>query len=453
MRGFFHFGAVIFLLTALLSCADGETIGGSVQPQKDIVSTDTATFRLSSQTVLVDSILQRNSSLLLGEFTDGNFGTTKAEVLTQLYCSPDFSFGSGTADEADSAFLYLFYDSWFGDSTSLFEVSVYQMNETFDLNRSYFTNIDPDDYCQRDILLGRATFTPVRSYNKWTSATKYCVRVNLDKSLGTKIIQDYKANPEHFKGSKAFNDCFKGLYLTTTYGNGSLLYLSQIELELCYGYQIQTDGQTVDTISATYFSMTPEVRTINTFQHPDLSSYMPVQETDSLNYLYAPAGMYTSITMPVSDITSRLSHKNINYARLMLSATGFSDESWGLNPPEKLLLIREEDVHDFFASFGTADDTYSFLASYDEGNDCFIFNLSSFIQKCIRQADGNLPESSDFQSYSKLLLLPVSQITNDDGTALYLTPEITPSAVKVRSGSHSSQPMKLEMVYSSQYSE
>jgi hypothetical protein len=83
-----HFipSVLVTLLFTALSCTEGQYTGGSIQPPGDVVSTDTASFFLTTETVKVDSILYKNSVALLGEFTDAFFGTTKAEFLAQVYC-------------------------------------------------------------------------------------------------------------------------------------------------------------------------------------------------------------------------------------------------------------------------------------------------------------------------------------------------------------------------------
>ena len=63
-----HFipGVLVTLLFTALSCTEGQYTGGSIQPPGDVVSTDTASFFLTTETVKVDSILYKNSVALFG---------------------------------------------------------------------------------------------------------------------------------------------------------------------------------------------------------------------------------------------------------------------------------------------------------------------------------------------------------------------------------------------------
>ncbi|MBQ9201168.1 MAG: DUF4270 domain-containing protein [Bacteroidales bacterium] len=452
MRHSFYLAVLALALLGGYSCTDGESIGQSIQPGQDLVLTDTATFQLNSQTVVVDSILQKNSVAVLGEYTDACFGTTKADFMAQFYCPPAFSFPEIPDNNIDSVFLYLYFDDCFGNNASLLEASVWQLTGPLDLDQAYYTNINVADYCDRQKKLGSVTFTPATADNRWTSQYDYCVRIPLDSVFGQQFYLDSRDSVNHpgaFSDVRHFIEYFNGLYVSTTYGNGAIVYISHIELEFCYDYRLKnSSGVLVDTVSATYFPVTGEVKQVNRYTHPDLTAYLPVSADDSLNYLYAPAGMFTKITLPVGDITGRLSHKNINYARLKVSAAELDDSEWGMDPPSRLLLLREEDIHSFFAGYSLPDDLYSFSATYSTSDTCFVFDLSTYLQKLIRQADGDLGATEEFTPYDKMLLVPVTLVQNTDKTSLYLLPDYRPSAVKIRSAAHPGIPMKLELVHS-----
>lgn len=442
----------LFLITlclVLVACTDGNSLGNSLQPDKDKMTTDTATFSLTSTTVITDSILQRNSRAILGEYTDADFGTTKADFMAQLYCPPNFSFPEVTDNEIDSAFLYLFYNEWYGNENALFETSVYLLDKTLDLDKAYYTNIDIDEYCTRENKLGSATFTPVTAKNEWTDLEAYCVRVPLNPDFAQQMLLDYQADSTLFDGPRNFAEYFPGLYVTLSYGNGCMVYVSDAQLELCYNIKYKGKDEVLrDTVAANYFPITKEVRQVNRYEHPDLSAYLAELENDSLNFIYAPAGLFTEVTFPMSEICTRLSEKNINYARLKVSATAFNDNDWSLTPPEKLLLLKEQDIHTFFGEYNKADDLTSFLASYDKDEACYIFNLSDYVQKSVRYADKDLDSTQVFEPFDKMMIVPVEEVFNGDKVSLYLLQDTRPSAMKIRSATNPVAPMKLELVYS-----
>ena len=443
---------------ALFSCTNGEfTIGKSIQPDRDVVWTTTNVFSVSSNTVTIDSIFQRCEYAVLGEFTDARYGTTKSDFITQFYCHDDFSFSGGIIDEEiDSVYLYLFFDDFYGDSTALAEATVYQLNEAPDAEKPYYTNIDIDDFCDRSLELGKSVYTVASSDNTWNDEYDYCIRVPIATSFGQQMYDDYKEHPEYFAGPQAFSDYMKGIYVTTRYGNGSFVYITSIELEMIYDYRYSTTdstGATVykDTIAASYFPSTKEMRQINTYTHPDLSAYMPIDTSDQCqyNYLYAPAGMYTPIRLDLPALYEPLAFTNINYARIKLTATDLDDSEWGMNPPDNLLLISEKEADNFLSGYHQPDKLYSFLSSYDESDTCFIFEVTPMIQKYVRHEDGN-ELGKDFKPYDRMLVIPVRQVKNSESTSLYLVPATEPQAVKIRSAQNTERPMLLEVVSSKQ---
>lgn len=437
---------LITVCLTLVACTEGDSLGNNLQPGKDKLTTDTATFALTSKSIITDSILQRNPRAILGEYTDPDFGTTKADFMAQLYCPPKFSFPEVTDNEIDSVFLYLFYDEWYGNKNALFETSVYLLDKSLSLDQPYYTNINVDEYCSRKEKLGSATFTPITAKNDWTEAAAYCVRIPLDTDFAQQMLLDYKADSTLFDGPRNFTEYFPGLYVTLSYGNGCMVYVTDAQLELCYNVKFKDKNEVLrDTVAANYFPMTKEVKQVNRYEHPDLSAYLADIESDSLNFIYAPAGLFTEVEFPLNDICQRLSEKNINYARVKVSATAFNDDAWALTPPQKLLLLKEQDIHTFFGEYNKADEINSFLAEYDDDEACYVFNVSDYVQKSVRHADGDLDSTQVFEPFNKMLILPVEEVVNSDKVSLYLLQDTRPSAMKLRSE------MKLELVYSSKH--
>ena len=94
----------------------------------------------------------------LGEFTDPTFGTTQSDFMAQLYCARNFKLPDDVT-HIDSANIYLFYRSWFGDSSEVHQVNVYELNNSLDLNKPYYSKTDVSKYCDRSKLIAQGTFT------------------------------------------------------------------------------------------------------------------------------------------------------------------------------------------------------------------------------------------------------------------------------------------------------
>lgn len=441
------------LLATLYSCDENNSIGGSIQPDQDKISVYYDTVHVVSQTVFVDSMLYRSSSAYLGEFTDPNFGTTKPDFLAQLYCPRQFSFPDDVK-RIDSSFLYLYYEDWFGDSTTMLHINVYELNSPLMIGQSYFTNINPAKYCDKSKLLGQYSFTPGDLYAtdsaKSLSTYQTVLKIPIDLVLGNKFLKDSRLNPSTFASPEKFAQYFNGLYVTTNFGNGSIIYIDHSEVEFCYGTYLysKTSGGLRDSfvVGASYFPVTKEVKQVNRFEHPDLSYYVnPSNSSDSLNYVFSPAGMYTRITIP-DKVFNTLSGSSVNRMRLKILATQFDDSDYGMSPPNNMLLIRESEAKDFFSRFEMNDGLNSFLAEYNSESESYEFNLSYYAQKMVRELDA--PESSSFSPFNNMIMIPVTIIESTDGTQVRLEQMLKPSAVKVRGAKHPTQPMKLELIYS-----
>jgi len=443
------------LLLGLASCSNDTLLGFSAQPEQDKLVAFYDTIPVYSETVQVDSIYSRSALSYLGKFTDPFFGTSTCDFLAQLYCPYGLNFPDDV-QRIDSAFLYMKYDKWFGDSTTLMHVNVYELGKPLSWEQPYYTNMNPSSYLVGKKLLGSTTFTTGDMYStaamrKSDTYSTY-IKVPIDVSLGNRFLNDLRdpIKSAFFASPKAFRNYFNGIYVTCDFGNGSIAYIDHSELELCYG--TTKESSTMQglrdsfVVEAKYFPVNKEVKQVNRFVHTDLTrSFNPMNPTDSLNYIFTPAGLYTRVTVPES-IFKNLSGKTINSLKLKLNATQLSTWKYGMTPPPSLLLIRESDAKDFFTKFDTEDKLYSFLADYDSDNKCYTFNLSYYAQKMVRElADST---STSFEPFTKMLLIPVSAVENEDKAVVRLDQLLTPSAVKIKGWNHPVSSMKLEVVYS-----
>src|SRR5690606_31953914 len=127
------------------------------------------------------------------------------------------SFQSGAV--IDSVRLSLFFDSWAGDSLAPMEVSVYEVIKT--LPQYYYTDFDPKEYIS-PTPLGKTLFTAanIELSEEEKKQTDYRMAVvNLPNSLGQSMLD----NPDSLIDTETFKDFFKGLYITTSFGSGTII--------------------------------------------------------------------------------------------------------------------------------------------------------------------------------------------------------------------------------------
>jgi hypothetical protein len=449
-----------FVIAAFFSCNDDDLLGSSVQPGKDKRDVIYSTFSVNTKTVLVDSVYLRNSEALLGEFTDPLFGTTKSDYMAQLYCARDFSFPDDV-NQIDSAYIFFSYSKWFGDSTDVHHVKVYELNKPLDYQSYSYSNTSPDNYIDwsNPLLIGQGTFTTGDLYTtdsvKGLSSYSPEIRIPISLSLGNRFLKDSRTNPDKFATPENFQKYFNGIYVTTDYGNGSILYISSSTLGFCYDtwkYSYTTNLRDSFVIGTSYFPVTKEVKQINRTEHVDLQQYLNPLTNDSLNYIFAPGGLFTQVTIPDSLFTKNkgiLSGKTISSMRLKVTAVDADlDHPWkyAMKPPEALLLINADSAQSFFKKFEIADGLNSFTAKYDSTNLDYSFDMSYYAQKMVRENDS--VGSTSLSPFTRMLIIPVSIVTNSSSTNVYLENLITPASVKIRSGKNTYQPMKLEVIYS-----
>jgi len=448
----------LFLSAVLFSCVDSNTLGFSVLPAQDTVSVSFDTIGVQTETILQDSVYLRNSLAVLGEFTDPTYGTVKSDFMAQLYCPYNFKFPDDV-NTIDSAYMYLYYDSWFGDSTTVHHLNVWYLDKSpLDATAPYGSTVNPADFTSKSKLLASGTFTTgdFITSDSAKALTTYApaLRLPLNMDLCRQFLADNKSNPEKFANPSAFNNYFNGIYITTDYGNGSLLYVTHSELEMMYNtylYSNTSGKQLRDSliIGASYFPVNKEVRQVNRAVHPDLISY-PLA-TDSLTYVYSPGGMFTKVTLPTTLFqkgSGKLSGKTVNGMKLYVNATQVdSKKDFALAPPASMLLIDASKVNAFFSGYELNDGLYSFLADYNSDSLNYVFDLSYYAQKMIRQSDSTSTEVT-IKPFTEMLLIPVTTVKNADQKSVRLEHVISPAAVKILGGKHPRRPMQLRVIYS-----
>lgn len=260
------------VLTLLTACDDTtNTLGMSMLPSSDGMSSHTTTFQVTTQSYLVDSVYAKTSTGYVGRFTDPDFGSYTASFLTELNCTDNFKFedilpdvyeeyiendtlkGKGTLvdEKVRGVRLIVYYSTWFGDSLNACRMSAYELNnqwaqERKDENRHYrYTDINTDLY--KGTLLGRKAYTAydatvsdsIRKATDSNGNAIYSPNIvfNLDTEIGQKIYDENKSHPEYFKNADAFiENVFPGVCIQNDYGDGTILYVDRVDLEFQFQF-------------------------------------------------------------------------------------------------------------------------------------------------------------------------------------------------------------------------
>ncbi|OAV64131.1 hypothetical protein Barb6XT_02920 [Bacteroidales bacterium Barb6XT] len=419
------------------------SVGTSIQEDGDKISVNVDTFRFEASTVRLDSVYARTTSGLLGEIYDPVYGMLKSDYISQFYCPEDFRFAyTPKGGKIDSVEFRIYYTSWAGDSLVPMRVQVYLIDKP--LEKHFYTNVNPADYCNMQKPLGSKAYTAydrsvpdsVRSAIVNGEATFYPqINITLPQELGQKFYDETLNNPASFDNQEAFNRFFPGLYVTNTFGSGNVINVDLSYLHIYYSCIVEGSvGQDSLVSRMEKFNVTQEVIQLNRFQHTDMSSLL--QPDEDFTYLKTPAGVSTRIVIPASQIASAVEGRILNNVPFEPSAMPQESYDYALTVPPYLLVLPEDSVKSFFENGSIEDNNTSYLFAYNASTRTYLYsqstsysvmNLSNLLKYQMENADGK-----DLV----LLAIPVSRQTTTDGYGNIYTTSLShylyPSGVKLR---------------------
>ena len=461
-KRFAFIGLVLLAIAGLwTACKDDVAdTGVSVLDEDDMIIVLADTFSISSAVDSCDAIISQADSFLLGEI-ETDYGLLRASVLTQLACPEGYSYPQGfTVDSVDSICLFMAYTSWVGDENSPLAINAYMMDrKTFRYNSTYPTDLKVEDYCSRDksiltnhrIVIASEKLDSIRNASGvYTPMIR--MRVNDD-------FLQYFASIQSFESQEAFNEVFKGLLLETSFGSATMLNISDIALGVYYHFKYNKAGRDTIVNDMKAFYANSEVRTVNHLSYRDKREWVEILQNDSdtYNYIIAPAGVYTRLRVPMTQIADSIfanvgeKRPYVNKAEVRVSVENMDEEEgrngW-LDPAKYMLLIRESSLSRFFKNKELPSDTCALLGELTQGIDSvgneiyyYSYDLSDFLVNQLRK------EASD--SILNMLLVPVTIGTSStalsSSTVSSVQQQQTMSATKIRSAKNG---MKLEIVYS-----
>jgi len=497
------------LLTATLTffgCDDNTgTLGTGMLPDSDGISAHTTTFPVTTSSVVADSVFAKTSTGYVGRFTDPLFGYYEASFLTELNCIEDFTFpdvydpdkktGILTEDGVTDIRLVVFYSSWFGDSLNACRMSVYELDKKLERNR--YTNINPEKYYNKynsEALLARKAYTAfdtaipdsIRFGKDDSGNALYSphVALTLDKEFGNELIRKYRENPEFFKNSETFIDnVFKGVYVKSDYGDGTVLYVDQVALQMQYScyvldstgvpYKRKQEGYVgEDSIAKrwrTEFASTKEVIQANQFLNSEKIKDLAKEE--DWTYIKSPAGIFTQAVLPYDKIAQELVGDTLNAVKLTF--TNYYEKSnyeFSMGVPNKVLLLRKLDFKSFFEENKLPDNITSFTVTHNNvaANQYTFNNIARLVTTCIKEKDAakkkakeeagdKWDETAWEKDWSTVYLIPVT-ITYDNTsssgqqTMTGIQNDLQPGYAKLKGGpaeinGEVKTPLQLEVTY------
>lgn len=448
--------ALIALLAIIFFGCDDNTAGlglGMFPGSDQNINGKLTTFDVTTESVHAGKIYAMSNIGYVGKFTDETFGTYQAGFLAELNCPKGTTFpgifnydkntafdnknkltqtmvgeGGNAKDKEDITFvrdendkiignihtieLYLWYDSYFGDSLTASRLSVYELGDAekeLNENNAYYTDINPEEFYTPQNLLGTKAYTAVdlsvkdsiRNLSTYVPSVHISFKDEAAIRIGREIIQHaYKAGTNF--DNKAFREAFKGIYVKSDYGDGTILYINQIQMNVVYkSYAIDTikgtilpktvvkDGESPDSTYYGYrmFTSTREVIQANQLKN-DNTAIQDCIKKDGWTYLKSPAGIFTQITLPINKIADQLQGDTLNAVKLGIPIYNeTNDRKFGMSIPKSVLLIRNKYKDSFFKNNQLSDGITSSLFDYSSSTSSltqYTFNnITQMINNCL----------------------------------------------------------------------
>ncbi len=433
--------AMILTILVSISCDDTiKQVGFTIQPGQDGISVGTDTLTVQATTVQVDKIFAKTKNPVLGEYIDPLYGTIKSDYVGEFYFPEGETFPSGS--KIDSVQLAISYLTWVGDSLAPMRISAYEITEAIDTLK-YYTDVNISGHYSTTPI-GEGVYSVNSSeHNYYGSTIRYIMSIKLPDTLGQRFLN----NPDKLKDTETFKQFFKGLYVTTTFGSGTIFDVEYTRMLVHYSYTGRNKENTKDSVYTDYIglSMTPEVKQINRIQNNNTQLLAP---NPDYTFIKSPAGVNTRVVFPFSQISDKLKSQALNLAKFTVQAMpDNSDEKFKLSPPARVLLINEDSLSGFFESRRLANNITNFIAALDTTTYQYNFpNLSSMINHYKEKNNGTLTDLN-------YLLIPISATTSTSSdyygrqttTISTISNMMMPSAVTI---SKKPEDMKLELVFS-----
>lgn len=467
-------------LACLAACNDETgTIGGSLISDLDHLEISTDTFNISTRSIVVDSVLARNSSSYLGTIRDPETGEyISANYMTQFHTLEGYGFPAldsissrDTNNEiiADSCELRLFWDSFYGDSLSSMKCTAYELAAPMTEDKVYYSNFDPI----KEGLVRSASAGGIKASKTYTledmnvslslrnnSSYSKNIRIRLDKpytdkdgktynNYGTYIMRkyykEYGGDSTYFKNAiRLINNVVPGFYIESTGGLGNLANVTITQLNLYFQYK----GSSASTpyTGTMSFAGTQEVMQHTNYVNEN-EKIKSLADDPTCTYLKTPAGIFTEITLPVNEICLNHDNDTVNSAKFTLQRLNdITDSSYAFDAPTTVLLVPKDSLYSFFEHRDVNNNKTSFLATFDSKSNTYTFNNVGSMIKAMQLSKLNGNTSED---WNKAVLIPVTTTTNTSSQITKVVHDMSLTSTRLIGGpSNPNGDIKISIIYS-----
>ena len=462
---------LIFIILCLLpqlfsSCKDDvQTAGSAALTDSESVIVCADTLReISSSVSSAPPVYTVPDSLLLGECTLGDYGTLKADILTQ-FASPE-GWVYPDSSELDSVCLYIYYRSSFGDKNAPVGIMAYALDgEALNTDSAYSSDINVSRFCSLDDSLKLFERNHIFSVSSpsdsiYSSALSSYVNVEQIKISGHWAKKIFAI--KEFKSVSALSDIFKGIYLTSTYGSSSVVYINSLCLTVHYHYTFPTSADSTEykTLSDNkVLYANAEIAKVQRYAYTnDADKYNQQLKDRQVNYIVSPAYMYTRLQIPALPVTEMINkgvknrrHKYINRAQLQIDVLrNSSDKQTESSPAATMMLIDERQYENICINGRMPDDSTAVFASIESYYNTDSAAYMQYYRFDMSDMFSWLINDSAIDTLN-LLLIPVDLTYSSSSSSSYVTKvsvKQSVTATRIMGSDNPSSPMDIEVIYS-----
>lgn len=463
MKRLTYIALAMFTLLTFVQCDDStETLGSSIIPNEDIITSETKTFTAKSRTIMAnDSILANTNEVFLGRYTDEESGTVfTSGFITQFGCNEDYGFPDEgvIGDSATYTKLRLYFEEYYGDSLNAMQCEVYELDKTLEEGTPYYTNLEPELFYNPDeepLAVKTYNVIDYTVHDTLINSENYSkhIEIPLPNRIGNHFIEKYyekdsegnHVGKKYFANSEVFiEDVFKGIYVKCTHGDGTVLKVYRSRLDIGFNRYIESSSgerDSIQALSAPFYSG-KEVLQANNFDNDDLT---PLANQMEYTYLKTPAGLYTEVTLPIEEIIANCD--TINSAKITF--TRYNETAVDTRKPHAtLLMVRKCDMYRFFLKNRINDNKTSYITAFSSSTNEYTFNnIANLIKSCYKEYEEGIKGNSNWETenpdWNKVVLIPVNTTTDSNKEIVKITHDISISSVRLRGGTEYNIPIRV----------
>ena len=440
------------LLAALTYSCDDTTpgIGDTTIPDGDHIQAGGKIYDVTTRSILADSVYARTSTAYLGRYTDPQFGEFTSDFIAQFNCTDDFEFPEAV-QEITGLTLFVQYTKFFGDSLNSMRMRIDTLDKVIpegDLN-TFYTNVNPDNYYNENAKpIAEKAYSAGGTDAHLTdtlSSRYYTQTIKLPTNLGKFMYEKYKEDKNNYKNADAFiKNVLKGIYVRCTHGDGTILYIDNLDLRMHFSRLIKSSSNKLDSLVNTFadFAATKEVIQANRFQNSE--RLKELVDKDNCTYIKTPAGIYTEATLPVDEIYE--AHQNDTLNAATLSFTRFNEKnnsSFAMGIPQYLLMVRKKEMYSFFEENKITDNISSFITSFT--------NIAQFITHCIEEKKKGEAGDPDWvkknPDWNKVVLIPVKVDFDTNNSIIGVSNNLDMESAELKGGTKAGNELKMQIIY------